>query len=169
MFCPSCGNENPPQSTFCTRCGSPLAAAPANPEAPFTPVTPISPAATAPLPVTGSSGLSENAAAAIAYLTVIPAIIFLLIEPYNKMRLVRFHSVQSIALGVTSIILQFGLTALQVSMHFIPLSWMFFSLLHLVIFLGLFVFWLIAILKASKGEFYRLPIIGDFAQKQVGT
>ena len=26
--------------------------------------------------------------------------------------------------------------------------------------------WLLAILKASKGEFYKLPIIGDFSAKQ---
>ena len=31
-----------------------------------------------------TSGLTDNAAGAIAYLTIVPAIIFLLIEPYNK-------------------------------------------------------------------------------------
>jgi uncharacterized membrane protein len=39
-------------------------------------------------------------------------------------------------------------------------------MLHLVVSLGIFVAWLIAILKASKGEWYKLPFIGDFAEKQ---
>lgn len=30
------------------------------------------------------SGLSDNAAGALAYVTIIPAIIFLIVEPYNK-------------------------------------------------------------------------------------
>ena len=45
-----------------------------------------------------SSGLSDNAAGALAYLTVIPAIIFLIVEPYNKNSFVRFHSWQCIFL-----------------------------------------------------------------------
>jgi len=32
--------------------------------------------------------------------------------------------------------------------------------------LGMFIIWLIAIMKASKGEWYKLPFIGDFAEKQ---
>ncbi len=32
--------------------------------------------------------------------------------------------------------------------------------------LGMFIVWLMAILKASKGEWYKLPFIGDFAEKQ---
>ena len=38
------------------------------------------------------SGLSDTAAGALAYVTIIPAIIFLLVEPYNKNSFVRFHS-----------------------------------------------------------------------------
>jgi uncharacterized membrane protein len=30
----------------------------------------------------------------------------------------------------------------------------------------LFIAWLVAILKASKGEYYKLPVIGDFAERQ---
>jgi len=37
-----------------------------------------------PTPSTVSqSGLSDNAAGGLAYITVIPAIIFLILEPYN--------------------------------------------------------------------------------------
>jgi uncharacterized membrane protein len=30
----------------------------------------------------------------------------------------------------------------------------------------MFIVWLIALMKASKGEWYKLPFIGDFAEKQ---
>jgi uncharacterized membrane protein len=171
MQCPSCHNEVSPQSSFCGFCGATLQAAPAGGGAGFTPVAsaagPGSPQVTGA--VSGAGGLSENAAAAIAYITIIPAIIFLVIEPYNKMRLVRFHSVQSIALNVVAIILQIGLAILQVALHFIPGIWMIFPLLHLCLGLALFIGWLLAIFKASKGEFYKLPLIGDFAAKQAGV
>ena len=111
-------------------------------------------------------GLSENAAAAISYLTVIPAILFLIIEPYNKIPLVRFHSFQSIGLFVVAVAVQMALVFMQIFLRFIPLSWMLFGLLHLLIFFGLLIAWLVAILQASKGNWYKLPLIGDFALKQ---
>ncbi len=39
-------------------------------------------------------------------------------------------------------------------------------LVHLAIGLGIFLVWLFVILKASKGEWYKLPIIGNFAENQ---
>jgi len=49
------------------------------------------------------SGLSDNAAGALAYVTIIPAIIFLIVEPFNKNSYVRFHSWQSIFLVLPSL------------------------------------------------------------------
>ena len=49
-------------------------------------------------------GLSDNAAGAIAYITIIPAIVFLLVEPYNKKPFVRFHAWQCIFLYVACIV-----------------------------------------------------------------
>ena len=46
-------------------------------------------------PQAAQSGLSDNAAGALAYVTIIPAIVFLLVEPYNKNSFVRFHAWQS--------------------------------------------------------------------------
>ena len=117
-------------------------------------------------PVAASSGLSENAAAAIAYITVIPAIVFLIIEPYNRIPFVRFHSWQSIGLCVAAFVLQVIITIMETMAHFIPGIALLFSLIHLAIGLGLFLVWLFIIVKASKGEWYKLPLIGDFAEKQ---
>jgi uncharacterized membrane protein len=191
MQCPVCHNEVSSQSAFCNSCGAPLAAGgsasasssvppppnytnvpPAYTNVPpaYTNVPPaysaVPPAYTTAPPVAASSGLSENAAAAIAYLTIIPAIIFLVLEPYNKMPLVKFHSWQSIGLCVAAAVLQVIITIAEMAMHFIPGIVLLFSLVHLVIGLGLFLVWLFIILKASKGEWYKLPIIGDFAEKQ---
>lgn len=163
MQCASCHNEVPPQAAFCSVCGAQLNTPPEIP-----PVQPAGGYNTVPggtAPFAAGSGLSPNAAAAISYLTFIPAIIFLVLEPYDRMPLVRFHSVQCLALTVTAMILQIGLSILQVLFHFAGL-WIIFSLLHLIVGLAIFIGWLVAILKASKGEYYKLPIIGDIAAKQ---
>jgi len=173
MQCPSCHNEVSPQATFCGFCGASLAAAPAGGPAPagYTPVGGGAYAApAAPVPVApAAAGLSENAAAAIAYITIIPAIIFLVLEPYNRMRLVKFHSIQCIALHVAWIAVWVALTILHVMMHFIPFIGLLFVLVDLAVAVGFFIAWLLCILKASKGEYFKLPVIGDFAEKQANA
>jgi uncharacterized membrane protein len=167
MQCPQCHNEVEPQSTFCAHCGASLAAA-APPEATAKPPAPPEVAAASVTPQPGypppaaSSGLSANAAAALAYLTFIPALLFLILEPYNKIPLVRFHSFQSIGLTLVWI----ALRILFAFLLFTPFIHFLFFFLEGLVFLGLFIVWLIAILKASKGEWFKLPVIGDIALKQ---
>jgi uncharacterized membrane protein len=179
MQCPVCHNEVSPQSAFCNHCGAPIAGSASGgvpggaavpPPTDYTAVPPayanVPPAYTAGPPAATSAGLSENAAAAIAYLTIVPAIIFLVLEPYSKMPLVRFHSWQSIGLGVAAFLMQLVITIMEIAMHWIPGIVLLFSLVHLAIGAGLFLVWLFIILKASKGEWYKLPIIGNFAEQQ---
>ena len=116
-----------------------------------------------------SSGLSDNAAGAIAYLTVIPAIVFLVVEPFNKKSFVRFHSFQCIFLCVAAVVLDiaFGILLTIVTMM-MPLA-----------FFGVFLwplvnlFWLavvvICIVNAYQGKRFKLPIIGNLAEKQAGA
>jgi uncharacterized membrane protein len=40
--------------------------------------------------------MADNVAGMLAYITIIPAIVFLVMEPYNRNRFIRFHSWQSI-------------------------------------------------------------------------
>jgi uncharacterized membrane protein len=114
-----------------------------------------------PPPAAAPSGLSPNAASAIAYLTFIPAIIFLLMEPYNKIPLVRFHSLQSIGLSLVWFVLH-----VAASLLLTPFGFLMHAFLGGLISLGLFIAWLISIVKASQGQWFKLPIIGDFALKQ---
>jgi len=37
-------------------------------------------------------GLTDNNAAGLAYVTIIPAIIFLVVAPYNQKPFIRFHA-----------------------------------------------------------------------------
>ena len=45
----------------------------------------------------------------------------------------------------------------------------FFLLLTRLIWLGWFMLWLICVLKAVNGQRFKLPIIGDLAEKQAGS
>ena len=56
-----------------------------------------------PPPPSAGQGLTSNAAAAISYITFIPAVLFLVLEPYNRDRFVRFHAWQSIALWIVAV------------------------------------------------------------------
>jgi uncharacterized membrane protein len=169
MQCSSCHNEVDPQRAFCAHCGAPVAAG-AAPAPGYTAVPDYGAAPNQPAyavqPMAASTGLSDNVAAALSYITIIPAIIFLVLEPYNKVPLIRFHSWQSIFLFIGAVVLQFAVSMLHIMVHFIPLVWLLFALIHFVIGIGLFILWLIAILKASKGEWYKIPFIGDYAEKQ---
>ena len=114
-----------------------------------------------PPPPAAGQGLTSNAAAAISYLTFIPAVIFLIVEPYNRDRFVRFHAWQSIALWIVLIglrIIFFVLSAM--SFH---LLWWMFLLVRMAIGLALFVFWLVAVIKASQGQWFKIPVVGDLA------
>jgi uncharacterized membrane protein len=106
-----------------------------------------------------SSGLTDNNAGALAYVTIIPAIIFLLIEPYNRNSFVRFHAWQCIFLGITSIAIHLVLGVIPV------IGWFMMPFASL----GILIVWIIALVKALKGERYELPIIGKFAAQQAGS
>ncbi|MGB9911542.1 MAG: DUF4870 domain-containing protein [Microgenomates group bacterium] len=95
--------------------------------------------------------LPKNTKAALSYvLGWLTGIVFLLIE---KDPFVRFHAMQSV--------ITFGLLTL---ISFVPfLGWAISPLLMIV---G-FVLWLVLIFKAYQGEEFKLPVIGDFAKKQL--
>ena len=153
------------ENAFCNHCGAPMtAAAGAAPAG----ATAAAPAAYAVQPdlLLRAPGCRRTAAAALAYVTIIPAIIFLVIEPFNKMPLVRFHSWQSIGLCIVATILQVLVAICEGMLHFIPGVFFLFDWFTWLVWLGFLAVWLFVILKAAKGEWYKLPIIGDFAEKQ---
>ena len=111
---------------------------------------------------TPQNGLSDNAACGLAYLTFIPAIIFLVVAPYNQSANVRFHSWQSIFMGVALVVVW----VLNIILLFIPiLGW----LISIVLMLGLLILWILCVVKAFNGQRFMVPIIGALAAKQAGA
>lgn len=113
------------------------------------------------------TGMNDNAASAIAYITFIPAIVFLVLPPYNASPIVRFHAWQSIFLNLASIVLMIALSFFTV--FGLIFGAFVFLLITRLIWLGWFVVWLICILKALNGHRFKLPLIGDLAEKQAGS
>jgi uncharacterized membrane protein len=113
---------------------------------------------------TNQSGLSENAAGGLAYITIIPAIIFLVAEPYNRNSYIRFHSWQSIFLAAAWIVIDVALSVFARVFSFMGVFWIF-GLTPLVT-LAMFILWIMVLIKAFNGERFKLPIIGDLAEKQ---
>lgn len=113
------------------------------------------------------TGLTDNAAGAIAYITPLPAIVFLVLEPYNKSSYVRFHSWQSIFFGIVWFAVAVVLTIVAaITVFFVPFL---IAPLHLLIYLAFFILWLVCILQALNGKRFKLPIIGALAEKQAGA
>ena len=82
--------------------------------------------------------------------------------PYNKSSYVRFHSWQSILLAVAWVVLLIVL-AILVRIPFLGL--IVFPLMILID-LGMFILWLVVVLKALNGQRFKLPIIGAMAEAQ---
>jgi len=134
---------------------------PAVPEQPWTTTStgytqaPPPPPGYAPVPA--GSGLSDSAAGAIAYITIIPAIIFLLIDPYKSKPFVKFHCIQEL-----------GLTLVGFLLHFLLIVPLLGLIIWVVGWVALVVVWLLCVLKASQGGAFKLPLIGNFAAEQSG-
>jgi uncharacterized membrane protein len=113
---------------------------------------------------TVQTGLSDNAASGLAYVTIIPAIVFLAVAPYNQNRTIRFHSWQSIFLFVACIAIDIALGVLLK----IPFLGFMTLLLWPLVGLAFFIVWILCVIKAFNGQRFKLPVIGDLAEKQAG-
>jgi len=146
--CPHCAAQMPETAAFCPGCGRSMH------------TETLAQGTVGPFP--------ENLAGALAYFTFIPAIIFLVLAPYNKNRFVRFHSIQCLLLCGAGILFAIALKLASVVLFIIPvlgplLVW----LVSVVVGLAIVVIWLVLVVKAFQGEMFKLPLLGDFAAQQV--
>lgn len=105
-----------------------------------------------------SIGMDENLAALLSYiLGFVTGIIFFILEKESKF--VKFHAMQSILFSAAAMVLSFILGLIPI------LGWLLAMLLPFVY----LVLWIILMLKAYKNVWYKLPFIGDIAEKQASN
>lgn len=113
------------------------------------------------------SGLTDNSVAAIAYITFIPAIAFLVLEPYKRSSYVRFHAWQCIFLSLGAFLISFvlgiGLSMMAFFSYFMAHT------IVLLIDLAWFLLWILCVINALNGKRFKLPIVGALAEKQAGA
>lgn len=157
-FCSACGTQMADNATFCSKCGKA-----GNPSG--TPVTSANPAAASGGvgPASGALPMAENVAGMLAYFTIIPAIFFLVAEPWNRNRFVRFHSFQCLFTAGALIVLQMVLSVFSHILPFLMFGvWSLLGLAELAL-------WILLIFKAYQHEMFKLPIVGDLAEQQAGA
>ncbi len=161
--CAKCGGQLLEGATFCGSCGTPVTGA-ASPQ----PVAGGGGAAAA-TPAAATSGLAPNVAGALAYVTLIPPILFLVMEPYNKDKFIRFHSFQSLFFHAAAIVIWIAGMILTFIIGLVPVvGWIIDILLWLALGLGLFIVWVLCVYKAYQNQRWELPVIGKLAAQQAG-
>jgi uncharacterized membrane protein len=124
-------------------------------------------------PVERASGmvgfLPETLAGALAYF-VLPAIIFLLVNPYKKNRFIRFHSFQSLGVCLAAVVVVAVLRVVGVALFFIPvLGHLLVWLVSMLVVLAFFMVCIVLVVKALQGEMFKLPLVGDFAERHTAA
>jgi len=150
LACPHCAAQMPETAAFCPSCGRPM-------ERP------------ASLGQEEDALLAENVAAALAYFTFIPAILFLVVQPYKKQIFVRFHSVQCLLLWGASIVVVLALRISGPLFFLVPVVGPLLVLvISVVVALAAVLLWLVLIVKSLQREMFKLPLLGRFAAEYSG-
>ena len=112
-----------------------------------------------------STGLDPKLAGLLCYiLSPLTGIVFFLIEKANPV--VRFHAAQSIVFGIGAVLLWVAIAVL--SFLFYQIAWSRGSrvmLIQTLVGIGLFIVWVVLLIKGYSGERWRLPVVGDMAER----
>jgi uncharacterized membrane protein len=153
---------------FCSSCGIEIAQtnphladteASAAVQQPIAVESPSASSSSATLPI------PENIAGVIAYITIFPAIIFLLLDPFKRNRFVRFHSFQHLLLWAAGVAIGIAASLVGAILQLIPFMRVLFLPLGGLIGLAWFFLWLLLVVKAYYHEMFKLPYLGDLAQE----
>ena len=113
--------------------------------------------------------LSENLAGALAYFTILPAILFLFVEPYRKNIFVRFHALQCFLYTAAIVLLGVALRLTDYVLFVIPvLGPLLVVVIDAVAALAAILLWCVLVAKAWRGETFKIPLLGDFAERYAG-
>lgn len=158
----NCGASVTGDGRFCSTCGKPVSM----PAAASVPPPP--PQATA---AAAGQDLPQNIACLLCYsLWVLSGVLFLVLEPYNKNKEIRFHAWQSICLSGFSFLGWFAILILVSLLQIMPwIGWAVGVLLVNLFGLAVFVLWVVLMVKAYQGVRLTLPVISPLAEKQSGN
>lgn len=111
-------------------------------------------------------GLDANIAALLSYIIGLFALILFLVEKEN--RFARFHALQSLFYHVAAVVVFIGLVTLLIILSIISadlgrLLAALFPLVSLAFLAGL----IICAVKAYQGQAFKLPVVGDMAEKMI--
>jgi uncharacterized membrane protein len=144
-FCVQCGSKVGDADQFCAKCGAPQKGA--------------APRKTAD-PVSGMTGRNASLLCYIPWVGWIAAIVVLASERFRRDAHVRFHAFQGLYVFVAWLIVEWVIEPFAFAMPFHRVT----ARLLQVLILGAWVFMLI---KVSQDEDYKLPVIGDLAERSV--
>ncbi|TMC95984.1 MAG: hypothetical protein E6J11_12635 [Chloroflexi bacterium] len=116
-----------------------------------------------------SIGMDPKVSAGLGYLILVVGLIFFFIEKQN--RFVRFHTLQAVLLAISLFVLFFVIIFAGIAAAFVNggLAGLIFSLGNLVVWVGGFIAWLVGMINAFQGKYFKLPVIGDLAERWSGT
>jgi uncharacterized membrane protein len=159
------------QSPYCAQCGGAIAweQAAATTETPPNESSPKEAAVVQERLAPHSGGVElpipENVAAVVAYITPIPAVLFLYLEPFRRNVFVRFHAFQHVCLVVAALACAIVSFVLWMVLQMIPFMRVLVFPFVGLISLAWFFLWLLLVVKAYHHEWFKLPLIGDFAEE----
>jgi len=124
-------------------------------------------------PAKSSTGLDENIAALLSYIFGwVSGLVFFLIE--KDSRLVRFHAMQSLLLNAVAIVVGIAIWIISVVLLIITsqisgllstLISVITTLVAFVFFIGILIGVIMCLIKAYQGQYFKLPVVGNFAEK----
>ena len=157
MFCSQCGAENPDDAKFCSKCGNRVGAAAMSTED------------AAKSEAESSTGLSANVAGLLCYVALwVTGIVFVVLE--KKSVFVKFHAWQSImvfgVLTLAHLILSTMLRAIAFA-TFSPGLLIFAGVMGWIIGMLMLVLAIILVIQAYQGKMWKVPLAGDWAEKQI--
>lgn len=160
-FCTACGALVADNANHCPRCGAAVSQS-------------VGGGAAATPAAASAGGLADNLAGSLCYfpflIGIAASILFLLLEPYNRKRFVRFHAFQSLLTHAALIVV---FLALGILGAVIGSMLSFFALILLpvegLLTLACFCLVLLLMFKAYQNEMFQLPVVGEIAARQAGA
>jgi uncharacterized membrane protein len=145
-YCTQCGKQIAERDKFCAGCGSKQGGGPAAPAADLL------------------DGIAPRTASLLCYLPVvgwIPCIVVLATHRFRDEREVRFHAFQGLYLFVVWLLVDWVVSPMFGFLpgHALPVA----KLLKL----GVLVAWVFMLVKLAQNQTFRLPILGELAERSV--